>query len=369
MKININEIKDYLDNKTSYKIFDINYTKEELDLIEKFNISNFGNYNSYNTINNLENFIKNIGKNSENNITMFYNIIKSLLENILKAYDTDSYWISLRILSKTDFFDIPRYHCDGYYFRDRNKLQTKFITTLRGPTTLILDVKEEYEKDILQMNSLNTFTDLEKREHIAKYISGEKINITNTNGIIFVAGNKEKCLVHSEPKHDDNRIFISILPGTREEINDFSERSERMSKNYLKLDKFYKAFSYPFLFISENDEYKIENILIMMFDKNLKKEKINLKYFDFPSNIEDVYWFEEGINDEKPWMFVGKVRYKDKYKYIYYVAEADYTGFDCQGYMKLYVSKSLNRLIKNAIPSDVIKNNEDLKNILNKFNA
>jgi len=76
-------------------------------------ITFIGNYNSYNTLNNLENFLKNIGDNSEGEILTLKNIINNILNIILQAYNTDSFWISLRIQSKTSFFDIPRWHCDG----------------------------------------------------------------------------------------------------------------------------------------------------------------------------------------------------------------------------------------------------------------
>lgn len=49
-------------------------------------------------------------------------------------------------------------------------------------------------------NALKDFNQLEKNK-----------------GLIFLAG-REDALLHSEPKMDLPRIFISILPGTEEEI-------------------------------------------------------------------------------------------------------------------------------------------------------
>ena len=118
------------------------------------------------------------------------------------------------------------------------------------------------------------------------------------------------------------------------------------------MDKFWKAFEYPFEYINYNAEhyphYNIENFALTMFDKNLKSESIDLNKLKFPKDITEVYEYQEGVNDEKPWHFVGKIRYKDEHKYVYYKAFADYTGFDCQGNMKLYVSKSLKRILKYA---------------------
>lgn len=374
MIIDNNNVKKYLDNiDKGYKIFNIQYTVEELNLIKKFNIKNYGDYNSYNTINNLVDFIKNIGNNSQNDINIMYNIIKSLLESILEIYSTDSYWIKLSIISKNTNFDIPRWHCDGFYFRNRTKLQTKFITTLKGPTTLILDTTKEEKDNYLKLREETKEPDIniDSRKYIDSKIKGIKINLTNNSGVIFVAGDKDKCLIHSEPIHNEDRIFISILPGSKEDILEYSERIEnasKYSKDYKKMNEFYKAFKYPlnFIFKNEDERYKLKNIIVMMFDKNLKKEKMDIDKFKFPENIYDVYWFQEGINDEKSWKFIGKVGYKNKFKYVFYKADSDSTGFDSKGVMKLYVSKSLKRLIKQAIPKDIIKAElkEILKNVL-----
>jgi len=135
--------------------------------------------------------------------------------------------------------------------------------------------------------------------------------------------------------------------------------------NYL--DKFHKAFEYPFSFINKNnkyidkkdeyvyEQYELKNIIKMMFNKNMKPEKMNINKFYFPKNRIEVYWFDEGIPDEKPWQFIGKVGYKNKNKFVYYVADSDYTGFDCKGHMKLYVSRSLKRLLRKAVPADLIE--------------
>ena len=66
--------------------------------------------------------------------------------------------------------------------------------------------------------------------------------------------------------------------------------------SYEILPKFYKAFEYPFSFINMDkndidyiDTYEVKNIAHIMFNKNMKIEKINLDKFNFPNNIIDVY--------------------------------------------------------------------------------
>lgn len=120
-------------------------------------------------------------------------------------------------------------------------MQTKFITTLRGPTTLVLDTTKEEKEHFYKLQEYNDKFildddefDIKKRKYLSENIKGTKINLLNNNGVIFVAGDKDKCLIHSEPKHDDNRIFISILPGSKKEIDELSERTEKFKKNLRK---------------------------------------------------------------------------------------------------------------------------------------
>lgn len=69
---------------------------------------------------------------------------------------------------------------------------------------------------------------MKRRKYISENIRGTKINILNNNGVIFVAGDKDKCLIHSEPKHDNNRIFISILQGSKKEIDELNEKNRKI---------------------------------------------------------------------------------------------------------------------------------------------
>jgi hypothetical protein len=45
--------------------------------------------------------------------------------------------------------------------------------------------------------------------------------------LIFIVGNTEKALIHSEPPMTEERIFISILPGTEKQIENLKKRWKR----------------------------------------------------------------------------------------------------------------------------------------------
>jgi hypothetical protein len=220
MKITNNNIKKFLESDNSYEIFDIEYAEKEKESIKKFNISKNKNYADTNT-DKLTDFFKDIGDNKDEDIQNIINIIHKFIDILLNAYDVDAYWLIIRISLENSFYDIPRWHCDGYYFSDKINYQTKFVTTLKGPTTLVLDTNKKEKEHFYNLQDyknkiiLNTELNLAHRKNLSENIKGKKIELNNNQGIIFVAGDKEKCLIHSEPKHSTERIFISILPGTK----------------------------------------------------------------------------------------------------------------------------------------------------------
>jgi len=132
---------------------------------------------------------------------------------------------------------LPKANFFGFYHSHRDKLQTKFITTLKGPTTLVLETTTDEKEHFFELQKYKdkfitniSDSDMDERKYISENIKGTRIHLTNNNGLIFVAGDKDKCLIHSEPKHDDERIFLSILPGTKEEIDELNKRTKENSK-------------------------------------------------------------------------------------------------------------------------------------------
>lgn len=62
---------------------------------------------------------------------------------------------------------------------------------------------------------------------------------------------------------------------------------------------------------------------------------------NFPYNIIEYIWIHEGENNEESWETLCRL---DDGNFAYYIANCDYTGFDCQGNMSLYISHDLHIL-------------------------
>jgi hypothetical protein len=92
---------------------------------------------------------------------------------------------------------------------------------------------------------------------------------------------------------------------------------------------------YPFSFISQfdNDDalYITKNFIRPIPTDTTQSDPGN-----FPNNIKEYYWIREGENDGNPWELLCKL---DNDCYVFYSACCDYTGFDCQGGMRAYISK------------------------------
>jgi hypothetical protein len=162
-----------------------------------------------------------------------------------------------------------------------------------------------------------------------------------------------KTQMKSNPKIPYYGQFSSkfIMDAVLKPLKDYSNEPVNMfayPSMFEPIDKLnLKALEYPFSFINNNDiYYKPSEICTGL----VNEEPINIG--DFPNNIVEYYWIHEGTNDEENWHLFCKVITKEgEEAYVYYTAGCDYTGFDCQGDMKIYISRNapalLNSLDKN----------------------
>jgi hypothetical protein len=97
---------------------------------------------------------------------------------------------------------------------------------------------------------------------------------------------------------------------------------------------------YPFSFISQT-ENDTALYIINDFIRPIPTDTDKSDPGNFPNNITEYYWIREGENDGQAWELLCKL---DNDCYVFYTASCDYTGFDCQGFMKAYISKDKNAI-------------------------
>ena len=150
--------------------------------------------------------------------------------------------------------------------------------------------------------------------------------------------------------------------------NDIKYVQEILKKKYkpVPLKIFHKLFAYPNQYIfckkcqhkTDVDcdechgigEFQLHEIYKRIPKQENYKNKIpkNADLFDI---VKKVYFCLEGENDVFGWYALVQIKLKNKLYYAYYVGCCDYTGFDCQGRMSLYIAEDINILIKYAMSS------------------
>ena len=243
MKLDSKKIKKYLDTgNPEFKLFSMNYTDSEKDVINNFILQasdNFRYYGSIERINgSLEKFLSSIGTNTSHNIKKMAKLIVNLIKKVLKGYNMSHFWLAIRVTEPNNEFIIPRWHKDGKYFAS-NSITAKFITVLRGPGTLLIPLNKKVndiynkisEKERNEISLTSTFEEEKKIERKYRLIFSKKfehekiIQVKNSQGLVFLAGSPmDNAALHSEPNMDQYRMFISIVPGSKKNIEELKKR-------------------------------------------------------------------------------------------------------------------------------------------------
>jgi hypothetical protein len=226
-----------------YLTFNINYTKKESDYLDNFNITNVSGFDHYGNIDNLDDhklndFLTKIGPNE--NINILNKIIYKLADKVTNSYETKYCWLTIIVKLPNHDFDIPRWHKDASFKSEKNLY--KFITVLQGPGTIFIkqsnkvdeiynknndDKQKSYKK--LGVTIYNDKIENKYRKKLANKLEHFKYyQVKPKQGLIFLVGtdknNDLHGLLHSEPKMDRSRIFISIITGSKNQIMELQKR-------------------------------------------------------------------------------------------------------------------------------------------------
>ena len=245
--INPEDIKLILTKEIS-DVFPINYTKKELECIRKLDIAKSNTFSHFGKIGNInpDIFIKELGKNSQATANAFAKLVNKMVDAVCSGYDKEHAWIDIRATKPNNIFDIPRWHMDGSFFvdtpEDRKLIQSKFVAQFKGAGTLMVNStlhdKEKYiaigreygpktqEEWMKFVNNDEWQMNVRKKQN-AVFAHKKVKQLKNNEGLIFIVGNMEKALIHSEPPMKEDRIFISILPGTEQQIGNLKKRWNR----------------------------------------------------------------------------------------------------------------------------------------------
>jgi hypothetical protein len=104
------------------------------------------------------------------------------------------------------------------------------------------------------------------------------------------------------------------------------------------------SLDYPYRYIQEDEygyDYTVKDIRRPIMTDIEEAEVGN-----FPSNIQEHFWIRPGRNDGDSWMACGRLTNGN---YFFFTGGCDYTGFDCQGSMSLWVSSSWKNIVEQGM--------------------
>jgi hypothetical protein len=207
-----------------------------------FNLDNadktYDNYGD-NNLSDLYDFLNTCGKNTPENITILDLVIKNITNIVMNGYEMPSYWLTIRVSKPTVMWNLPRWHYDGNWF-GRTKERTivsKFATTLKGAGTLLNKTNEDQREHFINIDAScnNLYPDpisIDRRTFMNDNIQGTRTQLKYNEGVIFFAGDKYKSGIHSEPPMNESRFFLSIVPGSKNEVESrFKNEVESRFKN------------------------------------------------------------------------------------------------------------------------------------------
>ncbi len=220
----------------TFSIVPIEYTYPEILAIQRLNIVNtkqfkFSGLNSDFPFSRIVEYFRLSTTNSEEDCTIYTQIILRMIEFVAITKQTDSCILIIRPSLPTNEFEIPRFHHDGSFFRLKNGrvIQEKFLLTIRGEGTLLSEPDELTRQRVFEIlnNRQIDSEEIGMREQLAKIIGKQIYQPTNNEGIfmkIYDYQNEKidfsNSAIHSEPNISQSRLFMSIVPGLANEIDE-----------------------------------------------------------------------------------------------------------------------------------------------------
>jgi len=216
----------------SFVYYDLHLSENEKSAVNALKINKTDSYNNYANLNALgpevREFIKTLGlgKGNETNAKEVARLIVRLVNEILQASGQETAWVAVRAFTPTSEYDVPRWHTDGYYFEPYSGNLYKFALTLKGPPTLFYRLPDNKREEFYALWRKGTEQNDYNRQAFADMLgqSKEAISIAQAyQGAVFIVGSNNAA-VHSEPPIKEERLFISILPGSKTQIKEWESK-------------------------------------------------------------------------------------------------------------------------------------------------
>ncbi|MDF3033156.1 MAG: hypothetical protein K0R76_110 [Alphaproteobacteria bacterium] len=210
-----------LNQDSPFVFFNLSLSQEESMALERMEVK-FPEV--YNNLGNLETlpievttYIKSLGNENEKTIETVSKLIQRIIHDCVQASGKETAWVTLRASQANSHFDLARWHIDGYYYQPHCD-QYKFAITLKGAGTLFYKLPKQMTEQFF------TLLQEDNRQALAEILNDSRLVMQGKadQGAIFIVGSDDAA-VHSEPPINEERLFISILPGSKKQIIEWKQ--------------------------------------------------------------------------------------------------------------------------------------------------
>jgi hypothetical protein len=225
----------------TFDVFDLNLSPQDIEIVQSIMIDEANSFGKHETIalnhygdldgylEKVAYFLKKFG-NSEENSLAAAQVIYKIIDNCLTMSDSPEAWIAIRVFKKNKTYHEARWHIDESLYKTDCKYSYKLSCVLKGANTLLCDVSDETRKEFFKIQANKS---QQRQYHTTKSVRSRLVDLLQGHtmhqaefgqGIMFIMGDKTIGAIHSEPAIDESRIFISIVPGTHEQIQELYNR-------------------------------------------------------------------------------------------------------------------------------------------------
>ncbi|MST04466.1 MAG: hypothetical protein EXS49_02795 [Candidatus Pacebacteria bacterium] len=224
--------------------FDMDLSPKEKESVDALKIEvelpEFNHYGpiSDDLIKNLKEHLYNLGDNLDGIIESVSRIIKRVTGGMITDFNAESAWVAVRTSLPNNQWSIPRWHKDGRYFKlkDPKDKVYKLVMAIKGAPTRfgIATDSEKFERLSEEGNKNYTKicenkerrTELEQedlriRRELANIVQ-EMPTLEAEQATLYLVGD-EDAIIHSEPDMKDPRLFVSVLVGSKEQIDEWKQ--------------------------------------------------------------------------------------------------------------------------------------------------
>lgn len=216
--------------ENSFVCYDLHLSDDDIKVLKSLKVSITDEYNNYGNLKDLNSevrtFIKSLNKENEAIAEATSKIIARIVNDIVRASGQETAWVAVRSFIPTSEYDVPRWHRDGYYYAPYEGNPYKFAVTLKGPSTLFYNLPNDLKKEFSDLERTGTEKNGYNRQTLATFLGQSQGNTRVPQpyqGAIFIVGS-EYAAIHSEPPIHEERLFISVLPGSQKQIKEWKDQ-------------------------------------------------------------------------------------------------------------------------------------------------